>query len=43
MAKNRTQAISISTLVKKSTIKFMLFNDLPSYGKGLIMVYNSHF
>jgi hypothetical protein len=31
MSKNKTQTISISTLVKKVIITFMLFNDLPLY------------
>ena len=31
MSKNKTQTISIRTLVKKVIIKFMLFNDFPSY------------
>jgi len=31
MSKNKTQTISVSTLVKKVIIKFLLFNDLPSY------------
>ena len=30
MSKNKTQTISVSTLVKQIIIKFLLFNDLPS-------------
>ena len=29
MSKNKTKTISVSTLVKKVIIKFLLFNDLP--------------
>ena len=29
-SKNKTQTISVNTLVKKVIIKFLLFNDLPS-------------
>ena len=31
VSKNKTQTISVSTLVKKVIIKFLLFNDLPLY------------
>jgi len=33
MSKNKTQTISVSTLVKKllRVYNFLLFNDLPSY------------
>jgi len=31
MSENKTQKISVSTLAKKVIIKFLLFNDLPSY------------
>ena len=31
MSENKTQTVSVSTLVKKVIIKFLLFNDLPSY------------
>ena len=34
MSENKTQTISVSTLVKKVIKKFLLFNDLPSYLKG---------
>ena len=36
MSKNKTQTISVSTLVKKVIIKFLLFSDLPSYFRFLL-------
>ena len=30
-SKNKTQTISVSTLVKNIIITFLVFNDLPSY------------
>ena len=36
LSKNKTQTISISALLKKVIIKFLLFNDLPSYLKFVV-------
>jgi len=41
MSKNKTHTISVCTLVKKVIIKFLLFNDLPSYIRTLLYDCNS--
>ena len=35
VSENKTQTVSVSTLVKKVIIKFLLFNDLLSYIRNL--------